>query len=88
MINTITALNLFMQKFKEKYGDNYKLEENKCCIAVFNNCILTMTIDEETKKMNLTFDGGQPIFINEKLDIYEPYNGENHNQNDKCNAKS
>lgn len=79
MINTITALNLFIQKFKEKYGDDYEPEKNERYIAVFNNCILTMTIDEENQKTNLTFDGGQPIFINEELDIYEPYNGENHN---------
>lgn len=79
MINTITALNLFIQEFKEKYGNDHKPEENKRYIAVFNNCILTMTIDEETQKTNLTFDGVQPIFINEELDIYEPYNGENHN---------
>ena len=67
-----TALEMFGQKYAEKYGANAVPvpEAGDNAVAVFNNCIMIVTRNGD---MSLTteFLGDKPIEINASLNMYE-----------------
>ena len=60
------AIELAIAAFKEKFGEDAKLEE---VVFQLNNCVLIISIEDNTMKQK--FIGGQPIKIDHTLKIYE-----------------
>lgn len=54
---------------KEKFGEDAKLEEGDEVVFQLNNCVLIISIEDNTMKQK--FIGGQPIKIDHTLKIYE-----------------
>lgn len=63
------AISLAMQKFKEEYGEDAKLEDGDEFVTVFNNCVLIISLDKGHLKTN--FIGGKPYEVDMTLSIYE-----------------
>lgn len=63
------AIELAMQKFKEEYGEDEKLEDGDEFVTVFNNCILIISLENGNLKTN--FIGGKPFEVDMTLKIYE-----------------
>ena len=61
------AIELAIAAFKEKFGEDAKLEEGDEVVFQLNNCVLIISIEDNTMK----FIGGQPIKIDHTLKIYE-----------------
>lgn len=64
-----TAIELASLAFKEKFGEDVKLEEGDEVVFQFNNCVLIMGIENNNLKEK--FIGGLPIMVNHTLKIYE-----------------
>ena len=62
------AIELAIAAFKEKFGEDAKLEEGDEVVFQLNNCVL-ISIEDNTIKQK--FIGGQPIKIDHTLKIYE-----------------
>lgn len=63
------AINLAMEKFKQEYGEDAKLEDGDEFVTVFNNCMLIISLEDghlETK-----FVGGKTFYADMTLSIYE-----------------
>lgn len=74
MINITEAFNSFSEKYSEKYK-NQKLEPGDKRIAILKNCIMIVELTED-EGLKFEFSGGEPIFIDEELDMYRrPDNG-------------
>lgn len=63
------AIELAMQKFKEEYGEDEKLEDGDAFVTVFNNCVLIISLEEGN--LRTKFIGGQPYRVDYTLSIYE-----------------
>lgn len=63
------AINLAMQKFKEEYGEDAKLEDGDEFVTVFNNCVLIISLEEG--HLQTKFIGGKPFYVDMALSIYE-----------------
>lgn len=63
------AINLAMQKFKEEYGEDAKLEDGDEFVTVFNNCVLIISL--ENRELSTKFIGGKPCEVDMALSIYE-----------------
>lgn len=63
------AIELAMQKFKEEYGEDAKLEDGDEFVTVFSNCILIISLEDGNLKTN--FIGGKPFEVDMTLKIYE-----------------
>lgn len=63
------AIELAIAAFKEKFGEDAKLEEGDELVFQLNNCVLIISIEDNTMKQK--FIGGQPIKIDHTLKIYE-----------------
>ena len=63
------AINLAMQKFKEEYGEDTKLEDGDEFVTVFNNCVLIISL--EGGNLSTKFIGGKPCEVDMTLSIYE-----------------
>ncbi len=63
------AIKLAMQKFKEEYGEDAKLEDGDEFVTVFNNCVLIISLEDGSLKTN--FIGGKPYEVDMTLSIYE-----------------
>lgn len=63
------AINLAMEKFKDKYGEDEKLEDGDEFVTVFNNCVLIISF--ENRKLSTKFIGGKPCEVDMALNIYE-----------------
>lgn len=70
------AINLAMQKFKEEYGEDAKLEDGDEFVTVFNNCVLIISLEDG--HLQTKFIGGKPFYADMTLSIYE---GEEENAN-------
>lgn len=63
------AIGLAMQKFKEDYGEDEKLEDGDEFVTVFNNCVLIISLEDG--KLQTKFIGGKPYEVDMTLSIYE-----------------
>ena len=63
------AINLAMQKFKEKYGEGTKLEDGDEFATIFNNCVLIISLEDGN--LQTKFIGGKPFYADMTLSIYE-----------------
>lgn len=63
------AINLAMQKFKEEYGEDTKLEDGDEFVTVFNNCVLIISLEDGN--LSTKFIGGKPYEADMTLSIYE-----------------
>lgn len=68
MINDEKALNIFCEKYKEKYKGK-KMEAGDTEVVVLNNCIMVISISNENH-LCITFTP-EPFYIDENLDMYE-----------------
>lgn len=62
------AIELAMQKFKEEFGEDEKLEEGDEFVTIFNNCVLIISF--ENGKLQTKFIGGRPFEVDMALKIY------------------
>lgn len=69
------AINLAIQKFKEEYGEDTKLEDGDEFVTVFNNCVLIISL--EGGHLGAKFIGGKPFYVDMALSIYESEDNEN-----------
>lgn len=63
------AISLAMQKFKEEYGEDAKLEDGDEFVTVFNNCVLVISLEDGN--LSTKFIGGKPYKVDMTLSIYE-----------------
>lgn len=63
------AIELAMQKFKEEFGEDKKLEDGDEFVTAFNNCILIISLEEG--HLQTKFIDGQPYKVDYTLSIYE-----------------
>ena len=63
------AIELAIAAFKEKFGEDAKLEEGDEVVFQLNNWLLGINIEDNTMKQKCS--GGQPIKIDHTLKIYE-----------------
>lgn len=63
------AIKLAMQKFKEEYGEDTKLEDGDEFVTVFNNCVLIVSLEDGN--LSTKFIGGKPYEVDMTLSIYE-----------------
>lgn len=68
-----TAFALFKEKFAEKYGENEELDPGDKIAAVFDNCTMIVSI-EENKELSIEFLGGKPLRIEGNLNMYKEEN--------------
>ena len=62
------AIELAMQKFKEEFGEDEKLEEGDEFVTIFNNCVLIISF--ENGKLQTKFIEGKPFEVDMELKIY------------------
>lgn len=75
MEELVNAINLAMQKFKEEYGEDAKLEDGDKFVTVFNNCVLIISLEDGN--LQTKFIGGKPFCADMTLSIYESEDNEN-----------
>lgn len=63
------AISLAMQKFKEEYGEDAKLEDGDEFVTVFNNCVLVISLEDGN--LSTKFIDGKPYKVDMTLSIYE-----------------
>lgn len=69
------ALELTSKAFKERYGQDAKLEDGDSFVCVFNNCVLIISFEDG--KLKEEFIGGRPLEVDYTLKIYEREDEEN-----------
>lgn len=62
------AMNLVMEKFKEEYGEDARLEDGDEFVTVFNNCVLIISLEDGN--LSTKFIGGKPYEVDMSLSIY------------------
>lgn len=72
------AIALAIQKLKEEYGEDTKLEDGDEFVTVFNNCVLIISI--ENGELSTHFIGGKPYEVDMTLSIYENMKTSNNKQ--------
>lgn len=60
MEELIEIINLAMEQFKQEYGDDAKLEDGDEIVAVLNNCVLIVSL--ENGELKTRFIGGKPYY--------------------------
>ena len=68
MEELIEIINLAMEQFKQEYGDDAKFEDGDEIVAVLNNCVLIVSL--ENSELKTRFIGGKPYYIDRPLSIY------------------
>lgn len=68
MEELIEIINLEMEQFKQEYGDDAKLEDGDEIVAVLNNCVLIVSL--ENSELKTRFIGGKPYYIDRSLTLY------------------
>ena len=63
------AMKLAMEKFKEEYGEDAKLEDGDEFVTVFNNCVLIISFEDGN--LSTKFIGGKHYKVDMTLGIYE-----------------
>lgn len=62
------AINLAMNKFKEKHGEDAKMKQGDKFVTIFNNCVLIISLEGGHLKTN--FIEGKPFYADMTLSIY------------------
>lgn len=68
MEELVKIINLAMEQFKQEYGDDAKLEDGDGIVAVLNNCVLIVSL--ENSELKTRFIGGKPYYIDRSLSLY------------------
>lgn len=68
MEELIEIISLAMEQFKQEYGDDAKLEDGDEIVAVLNNCVLIVSL--ENSELKTRFIGGKPYYIDRSLSLY------------------
>lgn len=63
------AIELAIQKLKDEYGEDAKLENGDKFVTVFNNCVLIISLEDG--EMKTEFIEGSPYEVDYTLSIYE-----------------
>lgn len=63
------AIELAIKAFKEKFGENAKLEDGDEIVFELNNCVLIISLNDG--KLEERFIGGKPLRVDHTLKIYE-----------------
>ena len=63
------AIDMAMQRFREEYGEDAKLEEGDEFVTVFNDCVLIISLGEG--RLHTDFIDGKPFEVDMALGIYE-----------------
>ena len=63
------AIDMAMQRFREQYGEDAKLEEGDEFVTVFNDCVLIISLGEG--RLQTDFIDGKPFEVDMALGIYE-----------------
>ncbi len=69
------AVELASAAFKERYGQDAKLEDGDRIVCVMNNCTLIVSLNDGNLKEE--FIGGKPLRVDYTLEIYESEGNEN-----------
>lgn len=70
MIDTAKALELFNKQYKERYGEEKKLDLGETEVAILKNCIMIVMLEEDGT-LGIKFTGAEPFVIDESLDMYQ-----------------
>lgn len=62
------AVDLAMQEFRNKFGDDALLEDGEEFVTIFNNCILILSL--EGSEIGVKFIAGNPFRVDAALSIY------------------
>lgn len=68
MEELVEIINLATEQFKQEYGDDAKFEDGDEIVAVLNNCVLIVSL--ENSELKTQFIGGKPYYIDRSLSIY------------------
>ena len=68
MEELVKIINLATEQFKQEYGDDAKLEDGDEIVAVLNNCVLIVSL--ENSELKTRFIGRKPYYIDRSLSIY------------------
>lgn len=63
------AVELAIEAFKERYGQDAKLEDGDTFVCVMNNCTLIVSLKDGNLKEE--FIGDKPLQVDHTLKIYE-----------------
>ena len=63
------AVKLAFEAFKERYGQDAKLENGDQFVCIMNNCVLVVSLEDGNLKEE--FIGGKPLHVDHTLSIYE-----------------
>lgn len=75
MTDTIDkALKLALAEFKKDIGENAKLEEGDSFITVFNDAVITISM-EPGRGLKVDISVGKPYFVDFDLDLLEERDG-------------
>lgn len=69
MDDTLKAIELALAAFKKEFGEDAKLEEGDEVVFQLNNCVLILSIEDNTLKQK--FIGDLPIKVDYTLKFYE-----------------
>lgn len=69
------AVELALDAFKQRYGQDAKIEDGDSIVCVLNNCTLIIRLNDGNIKEE--FIGGKPLRVNHTLKIYESEEMEN-----------
>ena len=64
-----TAIELAMEKFREEFGEDAKLQECDEFVTVFNNACLVISLEDGN--LETRFIGGKPYEVDMTLSFYE-----------------
>ncbi len=67
--NIKKAIDLAMQKFKEEFGEDTKLEDGNEFVTIFNNCVLIISL--ENGHLKIKFIEGKPYEVDMEVNIFE-----------------
>lgn len=74
------AINLAMEKLKERHGEDSKLEEGDEFVTVFNNCILIVSFEEGC--LEAKFIDEKPFYADMTISVYESKESEDERSKD------
>ena len=69
MIENKSLWNKINEAIDREFGEGAKLEEGETWVFQLNDCIMVMTNEDDTMKME--FVGGKPILVDATTGFYE-----------------
>lgn len=68
MEETKQAIKLAMKAMEERFG-SFELKEGEDLVFVFNNCVLIMSMDENSQ-VSMKFLGDAPFFVDHEFGMF------------------